>query len=109
MRRLRAWASDPFQERNIQRPRTKGWRLRHTLICCSVWCLAGAKMWNVMNDFELLRCYAEDRSEAAFAELVKRYIDFVYSAAFRQVGGDAHLADDVTQSVFVDLARKAGS
>lgn len=62
-----------------------------------------------MNDFELLRCYAEDRSEAAFAELVKRYIDFVYSAAFRQVGGDAHLADDVTQSVFVDLARKAGS
>ncbi len=34
-----------------------------------------------MNDFELLRCYAEDRSEAAFAELVKRYIDFVYSAA----------------------------
>jgi RNA polymerase sigma factor (sigma-70 family) len=66
-------------------------------------------MWNVMNDFELVRCYADDRSEAAFAELVKRYIDFAYSAAFRQVGGDAHLAEDVTQSVFVDLARKAGS
>ena len=62
-----------------------------------------------MNDFELVRCYADDRSEAAFAELVKRYIDFVYSAAFRQAGGDAHLAEDVTQSVFVDLARKAGS
>ena len=66
-------------------------------------------MWNVMNDFELLRCYAKNRSDAAFAELVKRYIDFVYSAAFRQVGGDAHLAEDVTQSVFVDLARKARS
>jgi RNA polymerase sigma factor (sigma-70 family) len=66
-------------------------------------------VWNVMKDFELVRCYADDRSEAAFAELVKRYIDFVYSAAFRQVGGDAHLAEDVTQSVFVDLARKAGS
>jgi RNA polymerase sigma factor (sigma-70 family) len=62
-----------------------------------------------MNDFELVRCYAEERSEAAFAELVKRYIDFVYSAALRQVGGDAHLAEDVVQSVFVDLARKAGS
>lgn len=62
-----------------------------------------------MNDFELLRRYAEDRSEAAFAELVKRYVDFVYSAAFRQVGGDAHLAEDVAQSVFVDLARKAPS
>src|SRR5688500_14257630 len=64
---------------------------------------------NVMNDFELLRCYADERSDAAFAELVKRYIDFVYSAAFRQVGSDAHLAEDVTQSVFVDLPRKARS
>ncbi len=71
--------------------------------------MAGAKVWNVMNDFELLRSYAENRSEGAFAELVKRHIDFVYSAAFRQVGGDGHLAEDVTQSVFVDLARKAGS
>ena len=62
-----------------------------------------------MKDFELLRCYADERSDAAFAELVKRYIDFVYSAAFRQVGSDAHLAEDVTQSVFVDLARKARS
>jgi RNA polymerase sigma factor (sigma-70 family) len=62
-----------------------------------------------MNDHELLQRYAESRCEASFTELVKRYVDLVYSAALRQVGGDAHLAHDVTQSVFVDLARKAGS
>jgi RNA polymerase sigma factor (sigma-70 family) len=62
-----------------------------------------------MNDSELLKCYAETRSEAAFAELVQRHIDLVYSAALRQVGGDAHLAKDVTQTVFADLARKASS
>lgn len=62
-----------------------------------------------MNDHELLQRYAEGRCEASFTELVKRYVDLVYSAARRQVGGDAHLAHDVTQSVFIDLARKAGS
>jgi RNA polymerase sigma factor (sigma-70 family) len=62
-----------------------------------------------MNDHELLQRYAESRCEASFTELVKRYVDLVYSAALRQVGGDAHLAHDVTQSVFIDLARKAGS
>jgi len=62
-----------------------------------------------MNDHELLQRYAESRCEGSFTELVKRYVDLVYSAALRQVGGDAHLAHDVTQSVFIDLARKAGS
>jgi RNA polymerase sigma factor (sigma-70 family) len=64
---------------------------------------------NSMNDHELLQRYAESRCEASFTELVKRYVDLVHSAALRQVGGDAHLAHDVTQSVFIDLARKAGS
>ncbi len=61
------------------------------------------------GDTELLRRYAEDRSEAAFAELVRRHLNLVYFAALRQVGGDTHRAQDVAQSVFTDLARKAAS
>jgi RNA polymerase sigma factor (sigma-70 family) len=62
-----------------------------------------------MDDAELLALYAADRSEVAFAELVRRHVDFVYSAALRQLGGNHHLAQDVTQMVFVDLARKAAA
>jgi RNA polymerase sigma factor (sigma-70 family) len=62
-----------------------------------------------MDDPELLRAYVENRSEPAFAALVDRYTKLVYSAALRQVGGNIHLARDVVQSVFTDLARKAGS
>ncbi len=61
----------------------------------------------VITDGELLRRYAELKSEEAFAELVRRHIDLIYSAALRQVGADAHLARDVAQSVFTDLARHA--
>jgi RNA polymerase sigma factor (sigma-70 family) len=63
----------------------------------------------MIGDGQLLRRYVEERSEPAFAELVNRHVSLVYHAALRRVGGDAHLADDVTQSVFVDLARKAGA
>src|SRR5436853_3730136 len=60
-------------------------------------------------DSHLLRRYAEQKSEAAFAELVRRHLDLVYSAAVRQVGGDRHAAKDVAQVVFATLARKAGT
>jgi len=60
------------------------------------------------SDSQLLREYAENGSESAFTEIVARYTDLVYSAAVRQVGSP-DLGRDVAQSVFSDLARKAGS
>jgi RNA polymerase sigma factor (sigma-70 family) len=60
------------------------------------------------NDAELLREYVESQSDAAFAELVGRHINLVYSTAFRMVR-EAALAQDIAQSVFVQLARKAST
>jgi RNA polymerase sigma factor (sigma-70 family) len=61
----------------------------------------------MVDDVELLRRYVENRSEDAFAELVRRHLNLVYSVALRQVGGDTHLAEDVVQVVFTALAQKA--
>jgi RNA polymerase sigma factor (sigma-70 family) len=61
----------------------------------------------MMDDATLLRRYTHDRSEDDFAELVRRHLNLVYSAALRQVNGDTHHAQDVAQLVFTDLARKA--
>jgi RNA polymerase sigma factor (sigma-70 family) len=56
---------------------------------------------------ELLNEYASSRSEPAFRELVERYVNLVHSVALRLAGGDTHLAEDVTQIVFADLAAMA--
>src|SRR5208283_2361314 len=69
----------------------------------------GCYKLNMTPDSELLRRYADTHSEEAFAELVRRHVNLVYSTALRQVNGDAHLAQDVAQTVFTDLARKAAS
>ena len=59
-----------------------------------------------LTDQQLLRDYAEHRSETAFTELARRHIDLVHSAAFRLTGA-THSAQDVTQAVFVALAQNA--
>jgi len=60
------------------------------------------------DDMTLVREFATNQSEPAFAALVERHIALIHSAALRQVG-DAHLAEEITQAVFIILARKAAS
>ena len=59
------------------------------------------------SDQELLRRFAQDSDESAFEALLQRHVDLVHSAALRQAGPDSQAAQDIAQSVFIDLARKA--
>src|SRR5580692_10660255 len=61
-----------------------------------------------LDDMALVREYARNNSGEAFSELVNRYIHLVYSVALRQVR-DPHLAEEITQVVFIILARKGSS
>jgi len=60
------------------------------------------------DDMTLVREFAARQSEQAFAQLVTRHLNLIYSAALGRVG-DAHLAGEITQNVFILLARKAGT
>jgi RNA polymerase sigma factor (sigma-70 family) len=63
-------------------------------------------MTMVSPDSELVSVYAAQGCEDAFRALVARHVSLVYATALRQVG-DPGLAEEITQNVFVVLARKA--
>ena len=58
------------------------------------------------GDWDKLRRFRQEGDEEAFADLVREYINLVWTTAFR-ITGDADLAGDVAQTVFADFARKA--
>ncbi|MFZ0826244.1 MAG: sigma-70 family RNA polymerase sigma factor [Verrucomicrobiia bacterium] len=58
------------------------------------------------QDSELLRQYVREKSDAAFAALVARHVNMVYSAGLRKTGNPA-AAQEITQAVFIILAQKA--
>ena len=64
---------------------------------------------SMSDDAELLHQFAQRGSETAFGEIVQRHLDAVYSTALRLTAGQSGLAQDIAQTVFTDLARKAGS
>jgi RNA polymerase sigma factor (sigma-70 family) len=63
-------------------------------------------MIELKTDRELLRDYAESASGPAFQSLVQRHVDLVFATALRGVS-DSAIAQELTQNVFITLARKA--
>ena len=69
---------------------------------------AAIYFFEMTSDLDLLRRFARENSQDAFAEIVRRHLNLVYSAALRQVRSP-QLAEEVAQSVFADLARVAAT
>src|SRR4051795_10216112 len=63
---------------------------------------------SMVDDRQLLAAFVRERSPEAFETLVARHVDLVHTAARRQAR-DEHEAADITQAVFIVLARRAGS
>ena len=63
-------------------------------------------MTPLSHDSELVTAFATEGSEAAFHALVARHVNLVYATALRQVG-DTGMAEEITQNVFIALARKS--
>jgi RNA polymerase sigma factor (sigma-70 family) len=59
-----------------------------------------------LNDSDLVGSYAREGSDSAFRALVTRHVDLVFATALRQVGNRG-AAEEITQNVFIALARKA--
>src|SRR5690349_10351163 len=59
------------------------------------------------DDAALLRRFADERSEADFAELVRRHVDLVYTVALRLTAGRPDAALALTQETFSQLAISA--
>jgi len=74
----------------------------------TLWLREGLHVGMNDSDIDLLRQYAQLRSERAFEELVRRHVNLVYSVAWRQTR-DPHVAEEIVQAVFIILARKAGA
>jgi len=64
------------------------------------------KQMQELDDNALLHEYVENDSEEAFAALVKRHVNKVYSVALRHTR-NPHSAEEITQAVFVILAKKS--
>jgi RNA polymerase sigma factor (sigma-70 family) len=78
------------------------------IILCRIWSGSADILLKMSEtDLQLLERYHRDHAEEAFAELVHRHINLVYSAALRQ-SRSPQLAEEISQSVFSDLARNAG-
>src|SRR5208283_5322795 len=76
-------------------------------IFCRISPGGGDILLKMTSDLDLLRRFARENSQDAFAEIVRRHLNLVYSAALRQVRSP-QLAEEIAQSVFADLARSAG-
>lgn len=59
------------------------------------------------DDHQLLATFVRAKSEPAFTALAERYVNLVYSTALRSTSNPHH-AEEITQAVFIILARKAG-